>query len=230
MPIIKNRPQYECKLADIDLETVDVDGSFSGYASIFDERDLGNDIITKGAFAKSLKKRGSLGVRMLFQHNPETPIGVWQEITENNHGLYVRGKLAILTKSGAEVHQLLKAGAIDGLSIGFKTLRAQNRRTHSARHILEADLWEISVVTFPMQPGARVENIKHDTGQHLPSRREFERWLTRDAGLTRREARTIMQKGFNHLASTQDAAGINEAFLIDRIRQAATTMLAGEIK
>ena len=104
----------------------------------------------------------------------------------------------------------MRAGAIDGLSIGFRTVRATAAKERRLRAtILEADLWEISVVTFPMQPGARVDAVKSAANAETGCRptREFERWLTQDAGLTRSEARTVIAKGFANLPGMQDAAG-----------------------
>lgn len=148
------------KRVELDLEDVSGDGRFSGYASIFGTVDLGRDIIEPGAFSASLKKRGAGEVRMLFQHDPDQPIGRWSEIREDRRGLYVEGKLALGVPRGREVHELMKAGALDGLSIGFQTVRSRSEKAAGIRRIVAADLFEISVVTFPMQPGARVTAVK----------------------------------------------------------------------
>ncbi|MGX5665612.1 HK97 family phage prohead protease [Rhizobium daejeonense] len=147
--------------ANLTLKGVSGDGSFSGYASLFGEVDLGRDTIVSGAFSKSLKARGAPGVRMLFQHDPAEPIGTWKVIREDERGLYVEGVLSPGVARAREVHALMKSGALDGLSIGFRTVRARSDKASGVRRILEADLWEISVVTFPMLPAARVSNVKH---------------------------------------------------------------------
>lgn len=147
--------------ANLTLKGVSGDGSFSGYASLFGEVDLGRDTIVSGAFSKSLKARGAAGVRMLFQHDPAEPIGTWKVIREDERGLYVQGLLSPGVARAREVHALMKSGALDGLSIGFRTVRARSDKGSGVRRILEADLWEISVVTFPMLPAARVSNVKH---------------------------------------------------------------------
>lgn len=147
--------------ANLTLKGVSGDGSFSGYASLFGEVDLGRDTIVSGAFSKSLKARGAAGVRMLFQHDPAEPIGTWKVIREDERGLYVEGVLSPGVARAREVHALMKSGALDGLSIGFRTVRARSDKASGVRRILEADLWEISVVTFPMLPAARVSNVKH---------------------------------------------------------------------
>ncbi len=196
----------ETKFAQADFDRVQLDGVFRGYASLFGEVDLGNDKVLPGAFSAALARRGADGVRMLFQHDPAQPIGVWDEIVEDARGLRVAGRLTTTTAKGREVLELMRAGAIDGLSIGFRTVRSRVEKPGRTRAILEADLWEISVVTFPMQPGARIDRLK-SARVPLPSVREFEHWLTRDAGLTRGEARTVIAKGFVHLAGEREAAG-----------------------
>ncbi|PZM17311.1 HK97 family phage prohead protease [Rhizobium tubonense] len=150
-----------CKFANLELRGLGSDGSFSGYASVFEEVDLGKDRVERGAFRKSLAERGPGGVRMLFQHDPAEPIGAWKTIREDARGLYVEGVLADGVARAREVHQLLKNAALDGLSIGFRTVRARTDAKSGVRRILEADLWEISVVTFPMLPSARVQNVKN---------------------------------------------------------------------
>lgn len=149
------------KYADLTLSGVTGDGVFSGYASVFEEVDLGKDAIQPGAFARSLQKRGAAGVRMLFQHDPNEPLGRWRTIREDGRGLYVEGVLSPGVARAREVHQLMKSGALDGLSIGFQTVRSRTDRVSGVRRILEADLWEISIVTFPMLPSARVSNVKN---------------------------------------------------------------------
>lgn len=148
------------KFANLELKAVKENGTFSGYASVFGEVDLGKDVIERGAFQRSLNERGAGGIRMLYQHDPREPIGAWTLIREDARGLYVEGKLAPDVSRAKEVHSLMKTGALDGLSIGFQTLRAGKQDGDGVRHILEADLWEISVVTFPMLPTARVCDVK----------------------------------------------------------------------
>ncbi len=150
----------ERKFAGVALERVEADGTFSGYASLFGARDLGNDVVERGAFRKSLAGRGVNGIRMLFQHDANQPIGAWEEIREDGRGLFVKGRLTLDVGKAREVHALMRGGGLDGLSIGFRTVRARKDADAGTRRILEADLWEISVVTFPMQPGARVANVK----------------------------------------------------------------------
>ncbi len=134
------------------------DGRFEGYASLFGVRDAGGDVVLRGAFARSLKRRGAGAVKMLYQHQAAEPLGVWSEIYEDAAGLFVRGRIITDVNRGREVLSLMREGALDGLSIGFKTVRARGTRG-GGRQILEADLWEVSVVTFPMLMGARVQRV-----------------------------------------------------------------------
>ncbi|MGK6315250.1 HK97 family phage prohead protease [Neorhizobium sp. DT-125] len=149
------------KFANLELSGLTGDGVFSGYASVFGEIDLGKDRIEQGAFLNSLVERGPGGVRMLYQHDPNEPIGAWKTIREDARGLYVEGVLSPGVARAREVLALMKSGALDGLSIGFRTVKARTDAKTGVRRILEADLWEISVVTFPMLPSARVSNVKH---------------------------------------------------------------------
>lgn len=153
-------PGCERKFLDVVLGGVEPDGTFSGYASLFGRVDLGKDVVERGAFARSLRERGTAGIRMLYQHDPGQPIGTWTDIREDRHGLFVRGRIASDVGRGREVLSLLRSGAIDGLSIGFRAVKARRDGKSGVRRILEADLWEISIVTFPMLPGARVEAVK----------------------------------------------------------------------
>lgn len=150
----------ERKFVDVVLDRVEPDGAFRGYASLFGEVDLGKDAVERGAFAASLRRRGAAGIRMLYQHDPAEPIGAWTELREDRRGLFVRGRLATDVARAREVLSLMRAGALDGLSIGFRTIRSRRDAVSGVRRIIEADLWEISVVTFPMLPGARIEAVK----------------------------------------------------------------------
>ena len=217
--------KLETKRASLALSEVEIDGSFSGYASVFGLPDLGKDIIEKGAFAKSLLTRKSSGVRMLWQHDAGEPIGVWTDIREDARGLYVEGRLAKGVSRAREALELMRAGGLDGLSIGFRTVKARKDARTGLRHIVEADLWEISVVTFPMLPQARINTLK----AALPTIREFERWLTRDAGLSRSAARLVIAKGYSALAALQgrderDAFRADDAGLAQRMRAACKKM------
>jgi HK97 family phage prohead protease len=150
----------EVKLLAEPLNTIGVDGVFEGYASLFGIADLGKDVVMPGAFADSLKKRKAGDIRLLWQHDPAEPIGRWIAIEEDRRGLRVRGKLNLAVGRAKDAHALMRDGAVDGLSIGFRVERARAERPTGLRRLEKLDLWEISIVTFPMLPGARVESIK----------------------------------------------------------------------
>ena len=150
----------ETKRVALDRGAVARDGGIAGYASVFGGVDQSGDVVAAGAFGKSLARRGAGQVRMLWQHDPYEPIGVWEMIAEDAHGLRVRGRVLGDVARGREVLALLRSGAVDGLSIGFKTVRSHTDDLTGVRTLLEIELWEISVVTFPMNEAARVETVK----------------------------------------------------------------------
>ncbi len=129
----------------------------AGYASLFGTLDKGGDTVATGAYRASLAALQSRNtrVKMLWQHDPGEPIGVWDEVREDQRGLFVRGRLLQETRRGHEAAVLVAAGAIDGLSIGYRTRRA-GRSDDGGRLLQEIELWEVSLVTFPMLPEARV--------------------------------------------------------------------------
>lgn len=135
-------------------------GVFVGYASLFGQRDQSGDIVLPGAFAQSLRRKSSGVIRMLFQHDPSEPVGTWLDMRETERGLYVEGRLDINVQRGRELLSLLDSKGLDGLSIGFKTVTARRDRASGARLLQHVDLWEISLVTFPMLDGARVSETK----------------------------------------------------------------------
>lgn len=127
-----------------------------GYASLFGLADQGGDQVEPGAYAASLERLSGKGgrVKMLWQHDPAQPIGVWDEVREDGKGLWVKGRILTDLERGREAAALIAAGAIDGLSIGYRTLRAE--KAAGGRKLAELELWEVSLVTFPMLPEARV--------------------------------------------------------------------------
>jgi HK97 family phage prohead protease len=218
---------HEVKFTKLNLKSVDTDGSFEGYASLFNKEDLVGDVVMPGAFADSIARRGATGIKLLFQHDANQPIGVWTQLAEDARGLYAHGRLMPEVAKAREVHALMRAGALDGLSIGFRTVKGRRDRGNGTRRLEKVDLWEISVVTFPLLPEARVTSMKsRPFADGAPTEREFERWLTRDAGLTRRQARALMGAGFHGLKALRDAGrGIDEeTALAARMRDAASSL------
>ena len=158
----------ETKLVVAEVADVSVDGTFSGHAALFGVEDLAHDVIEPGAFAASLVRRGAGGVKMLWHHDPAEPIGRWLEIREDARGLFVRGRLLSGVARAREAATLMRAGVLDGLSIGFRTIDGRRDRGGRVRRLKAIDLWEISVVTFPMQPDARVARIDTAAAPRAP--------------------------------------------------------------
>ncbi len=162
-------------------------GMFEGYASVFGNKDLGNDVVVSGAFRKSLRAKGARKIKMLFQHDTKEPIGVYTQIKEDGNGLYVKGQLAMNTQKGKEVYELMKMGAIDGLSVGYRVdAKGYSYDERGKKRMLrEVDLMEISAVTFPMNPKARISAVKAEDR----SVRDWETFLRDEGGLSRSESK-----------------------------------------
>ncbi len=123
---------------------------FAGYAAVFGAVDRGGDVVRRGAFARSLRRGGT--VPLLWQHQPGRPVGRVEYLREDGRGLRVIGRVV-----EAQAAALLKAGAVEGLSFGYRVRAAQDGRP---RELTELDLVEVSLVTFPMQPRARVHAVE----------------------------------------------------------------------
>lgn len=180
--------RLECKFDGID----DADGkmSFSGYGAVFGNVDSYGDVIAPGAFAKSLATHYSEGSQPLMFLNHDAfgslPIGRWTEMAEDGHGLKVHGEL-LDTQMGRDTYTALKAGAINGLSIGFRPIEFATRsKPDEPRRTLKAvDLIEVSVVTLPANQKARVQAVK-SMGEEM-SVRDLEA-LLRECGLSKSES------------------------------------------
>ena len=175
----------------------DDSGTIEGYGSVYGNKDLGGDIVVSGAFSDSLASGRK--IKMLSQHDPHAVIGVWDELADDGKGLRVKGRILTQIQAGKDAYELVKAGAMDGLSIGYRTLRAKDM--NGARMIEKAELWEVSLVTFPMNEMTRIDAVK---AADL-TERDFERMLTRDAGLSRSVAHRLMAGGYDAIKAMRDA-------------------------
>lgn len=209
--------QFELK--DLDDKT----GTFKGYASVFGALDLGLDIVDAGAFKRTLAEHSKKGTmpKMLWQHDRSQPIGVWKSMEEDARGLKVEGKFVLEVQRAREVHALMKAGAVDGLSIGYRTKKFKMDAETGIRHLEDVDLLEVSPVTFPMLPKALVQTVK---GELPKTVREFEDYL-RDAGFSAAAAKGIAASGFKAGVNARDeqpsAEDMKKAIaLIERASQA----------
>jgi len=145
-------------------------GRFSGYASLFDKPDQSGDIVKRGAFEKILSQKPLHHIPMLAHHDPERPIGRWEVMKEDAKGLFVIGVLNQEVKLARELLSLMVQGVMTGLSIGYRNIAstpARNRRAHPSqkvnsqyRYLKQLDLWEVSLVTFPMLEEARIHSIE----------------------------------------------------------------------
>ncbi|MBE8191070.1 MAG: HK97 family phage prohead protease [Alphaproteobacteria bacterium] len=135
-------------------------GIICGYASVFGTPDLSGDIVMRGAFAQTLQKTNPHDVKMLYQHDLTRPIGRWQKIEETPYGLWVEGYLAPHVQLAKETASLIINGALDGLSIGFRAIESERGRGRVRRHLQSVELVEVSIVTLPMQPQAKITKFK----------------------------------------------------------------------
>ena len=194
------------KTKDFALEVKDLseDGSFEGYGSIFGNVDSYGEKVVPGAFVESLAKhrREGSSVLMLWQHNPDEPIGVWDDLAEDAKGLWGKGRLIMEVQRAKEVYALLRAKAVRGLSIGYRELDTDKERV--VRVLKKLDLWEISPVSFPANSRARVEAVKSERMEAFARRlrdgdpmpiKEFEDIL-RDAGVPKALAVQIASVGY----------------------------------
>ncbi|MDR3285073.1 MAG: HK97 family phage prohead protease [Holosporales bacterium] len=143
----------------IQIKSLD-SGVIEGYASVFGNVDYQQESIAKGAFRKSLEKYTSSGEvpKMLWQHDQRSPIGIWDEIYEDNYGLFARGHILLDIQKGRDAYSLLKSKAVDGLSIGFQV--KQSHKESGVKVLDEVELFEISLVTFTANPAAKVTLCK----------------------------------------------------------------------
>ncbi|MEE9272458.1 MAG: HK97 family phage prohead protease [Robiginitomaculum sp.] len=141
----------------------------SGYASLFGRQDLSGDIVKRGAFSASLLKMPKSALPMLFGHETQNPIGVWHRLSEDASGLFVSGDMYLGEARVDRIARLVSAGAVSGLSIGYRPLRVQTHK--QGRTLLELDLWEVSIVAFPMLRNARITQIDDDIIISKPSLR-----------------------------------------------------------
>tara|TARA_R110002073_G_scaffold27682_2_gene88918 strand:- start:1941 stop:3092 length:1152 start_codon:yes stop_codon:yes gene_type:complete len=200
-----------------EVKANDDKGTFTGYGSIFGNEDQGSDIMQKGAFTKSLEQRPASKVKLLYQHKTDEPIGIFESMYEDEKGLFVKGRLAMGTQKGREAYELLKMGALDGMSIGFRAdpdKQGYNENKRGTRTLKEVDLMEISLVTFPMNERALIENVKASQ----KSIREWEKILREVGSLSRTEAK-IGAKALSESLSQRDAGDDNKqlATLINKV-------------
>lgn len=191
----------------LEIKSVSETGSFSGYGAVFGNVDRDLDVIEPGAFTKTLaehKRRGPMPP-LLWQHRFDRPIGAFTTLREDQKGLYVEGELALKTSKGSEAYELLKIGAVGGLSVGFCI--PNGGKVHDrggVRRIKQIELWEISLVPIPANPEAVVSEVKGA----IENKTSLERFL-RNAGMSRAQAKALIAGGYSYLNPRQaDADGL----------------------
>ncbi|KAB1859978.1 HK97 family phage prohead protease [Acinetobacter tandoii] len=194
------------KSFNLAIKAVQEDGFFSGYGAVFGNIDWYNDVILPGAFKVSLDKWKTKNKfpPVLWNHNDSEPIGIYTNLYEDEKGLFVEGKLLIDDVPRAKsTHALLKAGAIDGLSIGYSTKKA-NQQGNGIRELIEVDIGEISIVTQPANDRSLITSVKSklDEGE-LPTLPEFEKFL-RESGFSKSQSTAIASKGLRSLLSESE--------------------------
>ncbi|MCD6035238.1 MAG: phage prohead protease, family [Rickettsiales bacterium] len=182
--------QLQCAFA---LEET-AEGSFSGYASVFEVVDSQNDSILSGAFTRTLREKNEgKDIKLLWQHRMDEPVGFITTIYEDYKGLYVEAQLVLESARGKEAYEWLKNGTVRGLSIGYTVASSHNDERKGIRYISDVDLWEISLVTFPANAEAEILHVK--AGEQVASVREFEQFLHAQ-GFSRKQAKRIASSGF----------------------------------
>lgn len=195
------------KSFNLEIKAVNEDGFFSGYGAVFGNIDWYNDIILPGAFKNTLAQWSgkSKFPPVLWNHSINEPIGVYTKLIEDEKGLYVEGRLLVDDVPKAKsTHALLKAGAIDGLSIGYRTVKSAYNENTDIRELIELDLSEISIVTTPANEHSLVTSVKSklEDGE-LPTLPEFEKFL-RESGFSKSQSVAIAGKGLRHLLSESE--------------------------
>ena len=192
---------------NLEIKAVQEDGFFSGYGAVFGNLDWYNDIILPGAFKQTLTDWAAKGKYppVLWNHSTNEPIGVYTKMVEDEKGLYVEGKLLINDVPRAKsTHALLKAGAIDGMSIGYRTIKSSYNENTDVRELIQLGLDEISIVTMPANEKSTVTSVKSklEDGE-LPTLPEFEKFL-RESGFSKSQATAIAGNGLRHLLSESE--------------------------
>lgn len=217
----KNKLNTKRLYCPFEVKEITEAGIFSGYASVFGNVDAYGDMVMPGAFTKSLAEKKPA---LLWQHNSREPIGVWQNFKENEKGLFATGQLLVDGVARAkEAYALLKAGALNGLSIGYRLRNYEWEKINDEEvcKLTEIDLWEVSLVTFPANDEARISDVKEAISE-LESVRDVEGYL-REAGLSRSEAKGIIsQLKTLSLREAEEAAAVEEMKnLIKAVQSAA---------
>jgi HK97 family phage prohead protease len=214
------------KVRDFSFEVKEIadTGEFSGYASVYDVVDVYREVVARGAFEKSLKKWQGKGrlPPSLWQHRAAEPLGPHTLMREDEKGLYVEGKLLVDEVARArEARALMKAKAVGGMSIGYNVIVDEYNKETQLLTLKEVDLWEVSIVTFPANEAAVIQDVKTQFGDKLPTVRQFEEFL-RESGFSKAHATAIASQGLGRLlrdADSRNGDGIDAKSILDQVFQ-----------
>jgi HK97 family phage prohead protease len=205
-------------IAPLEIKSAQADGTFSGYAAVFGNIDMGFDVIEPGAF-KSAKTTSDGKLRIALEHNLRYLAGK-ASFRQDERGLWVEGQLSLGVSYVKDAYQLMRDGVLDGLSVGFDILRDgsdyEERSGKFVRVIKSAELWEFSLVAFGMNPLARVENVK--------TIRDFEAQL-RGLGYSQSKAKAIASGGFKSLGDCRDGDGLDSEMLSDALQSIKSNLI-----
>lgn len=192
-----------------EVKATDDAGNFEGYASVFNNIDLGDDIIVPGAFVKVKTTRAGR-LKLALYHDLTKLIGS-AEFKQDEHGLFLNGRVNLNVSYARDAYELMKEGTLDSMSIGFNTITAayEEREGRTIRVIKEAELWEASVVPFGMNPEAQVTDVKSDI-------RLFESALRERMGLSQKEAAAVASLGYPALHRDGGSA---DTVIVDELKE-----------
>ncbi|WP_323151439.1 HK97 family phage prohead protease [Pseudomonas glycinae] len=195
-----------------ELKAVDDAGNFEGYAAVFNNVDLGDDVILPGAFTR-VKTTRSGKLKLALYHDLTRLVGL-ADFTQDDHGLLVKGKVNQAVSYAKDAYELMRAGILDSMSIGFNTLKAdfEERAGRTVRIIKEAELWEASFVPFGMNPEAQVLSVKSDI-------RLFENALRDRMGLSQKEAAAVASLGYPALRRD---GGSEATAIVEELKEIST--------
>lgn len=209
----------------LEIKGIGEDGTFSGYGSVFNVADTYRDVMQAGCFSSSLAdwQKRSAYPSLLWQHDTAQPIGVYTAMREDARGLYVEGTLLKNdVRQAAEAYALMKAGALSGLSVGFYTKADEWDAKASVRKLLEVDLCEVSLVTFPANPAARVQSVKSvDAVADLKSAEDY----LRESGLSKAQSVAIVSR-IKAIAIRRDSEAREADRTADAVRRLLATLTA----
>ena len=195
-----------------ELKAVDDAGNFEGYAAVFNNVDLGDDVILPGAFTRVKATRGGK-LKLALYHDLTRLVGA-ADYTQDDHGLLLKGKVNLAVSYARDAYELMKAEILDSMSIGFNTIKAdfEERAGRRVRIIKEAELWEASFVPFGMNPEAQILTVKSDI-------RLFENALRERIGLSQKEAAAVASLGYSALRRD---GGSEATVIVDELKEIST--------